>query len=172
MVNWMTQSDALGVVTTLFSGERLNISRLFLDGFIPTRALENPLEAATCLHRPRVGLANSSGRGIFSRTGIRRFVCVHGCRPSDGRAISNKAEWSDASVFDQRVRGWKLDIVQAIGQLSGAFNWVPIHTLCALQSLWIPLIHRLDSERSLRVPRGYSNFSFVHRHCRRCDHRC
>ena len=30
-------------------GERPNISRLFLDGFIPTRALENPLEAAACL---------------------------------------------------------------------------------------------------------------------------
>ena len=153
MATWFTQSDALGVVTTLFWGSVLTSLASFLTDPYLTRSLKThwkPLLVCTAL----VLVWRIPAEGGF----------FHGLEYEDsyvytvaGRQMAEqfRIEPSGATLpYSINVCAvGSLTFVQAIRQLSGAFNRVPVYPLCALQSLWIPLIHRLDSERSLRVPR-------------------
>jgi hypothetical protein len=137
MATWFTQSDALGVVMTLFWGSVLMSLACFLtDSYLHAllRTHWKPLLVWSSLvliwRIPPEG-------GFFHGTGVRRFVCVHGCWPTDGRALSNRAEWNDAPYSIN---------VCAVGSLNSCkqSDNYPEHLigypyiLSVLQSFWIP----------------------------------
>ena len=84
MATWLTQSDALGVVKALFWGSVAASLASFLTDMYLHRLLKTYWKPLLfCIALVLVWQIPTEG-GFFSRTGIRRLVCLHGCGPSDG----------------------------------------------------------------------------------------